>query len=531
MSHTQSLRIHLLCTAVSMALGGIPLFAAAQQAPVVQLSSLNGSNGFRLVGAAAGDFSGWVVSSGDFNGDGIHDLLVGAHRASPNGSQSGSSYVMFGRSTGYAPSTNLSTLDGTTGFRLDGAAAGDRCGFSVASAGDVNGDGIDDLVIGAYLANEQRGSSYVVFGRSTGFPAVIPLAELNGSDGFRLDGTEIFDQSGRDVAGAGDINGDGVDDLVIGARFASPNGISFAGSSYVVFGRSTGFTPVIALSSLDGSTGFRLDGIGDSDRNGWAVAAAGDVNSDGFNDLISSAVGSSVTGTNAGAVYVVYGRNTGFPAVIPVTALDGSNGFRLDGATAGDFAGVSAAGVGDLNNDGIDDLVSGGTGSDAGGMDAGRIHVVFGRATGFPAALDMGSTNGNDGFRIEGAAAMDFLGVAASAAGDFNDDGIDDLVIGAVGADTNGDSSGSSYVVFGRNGGFAPVFSASAVNGSNGFRLDGVASGDFSGRSMAALGDLNGDGVDDLFVSANQADSNGTDSGSSYVVFGSSPLFGDGFED
>ena len=514
-----------------MALVGVPLHAAAQQAPVVQLSSLNGSNGFRLDGAAAGDLSGWSVGSGDFNGDGIRDLLVGAYFASPNGNQSGSSFVMFGRSTGYAPTTNLSTLDGTTGFRLDGAAAGERSGWAVASAGDVNGDNIDDLIIGAYQANSGRGSSYVVFGRSTGFPAAIQLASLNGSDGFRLDGTEMDEQSGRSVAGAGDINGDGLDDVIIGARFASPNGAAFAGNSYVVFGRSTGFAPAIALASLNGTSGFRLEGIGEADRNGWAVSAAGDVNGDGFDDLISSAVGSSVAGTNAGSCYVVFGRNSGFAAVIPVSALDGSNGFRLDGAAAGDFAGVSVAAAGDVNNDGIADLLIGSTGSDAGGMDAGRIHVVFGRTTGFPAAVDLGSTNGNDGFRVEGAAAMDVLGSAVSAAGDFNDDGIDDVLIAAAGADPNGASSGSSYLVFGRTGGFAPVFSASALDGSNGFRLDGVAAGDRAGRSMAALGDINGDGVDDVIVSASNADSNGTDAGSSYVVFGTSPLFGDGFED
>src|SRR5262245_64534866 len=114
------------------------------------LSSLDGTTGFRLDGVALLDQSGRsVASAGDINGDGFGDLIVGAYGADPNGSLSGSSYVVFGKAAGFAPTINLSTLDGTTGFRLDGVAAGDRSGISVASAGDVNGDGIGDLIVGA----------------------------------------------------------------------------------------------------------------------------------------------------------------------------------------------------------------------------------------------------------------------------------------------------------------------------------------------------------------------------------------------
>jgi hypothetical protein len=155
-------------------------------------------------------------------------------------SEAGSSYVVFGRTGGFDAAINLSALDGSNGFRLDGATERDESGSAVAAAGDINGDGIDDLIVGAYRADPNgltyAGSSYVVFGRTGGFDAAVNLSTLDGSNGFRLDGVAAYDYSGLAVSAAGDINGDGIDDLIIGAYGADPNGVSNAGSSYVVFG-------------------------------------------------------------------------------------------------------------------------------------------------------------------------------------------------------------------------------------------------------------------------------------------------------
>ncbi len=144
-----------------------------------------------------GDLSGRSVSgAGDINGDGIDDLIIGACGADPNGSASGESYVVFGRDTGFDAALELSELDGSNGFVINGIRRDDRSGVSVSGAGDINGDGIDDLIIGAPgagLSGSASGESYVVFGRDTGFDAALELSELDGSNGFVLNGIDEGD--------------------------------------------------------------------------------------------------------------------------------------------------------------------------------------------------------------------------------------------------------------------------------------------------------------------------------------------------
>jgi hypothetical protein len=297
--------------------------------------------------------------------------------------------VVFGRSGAgaFAPTISLGTLTGGNGFRLDGAAAFDSSGIAVAGAGDINGDGLADVIVGARRAappsGSNAGSSYVVFGRSSGFAATINLGTLNGTTGFRLDGVAADDLSALSVAAAGDVNGDGRDDLIIGAAGADPGGVSGAGSSYVLYGRSSpAFTAVVSLGSLTGSNGFRIDGVLLGDGSGNDVAAAGDINGDGIDDLIIGASQADPNGANSGSVYVVHGRaSPAFPATLNLGTLNGTDGFRMDGVQNGNFTGREVAAAGDINGDGKPDLIIGADGADPpGAMNAGSSFVVYGNS-------------------------------------------------------------------------------------------------------------------------------------------------------
>ena len=496
----------------------------------VNLGALDGTNGFRLDGVAAGDQSGRSVSNaGDVNGDGFDDVIVGAYRADPGGNNSsGSSFVVFGKSGGFSAALDLSSLDGNNGFRIDGVAADDESGRSVSSAGDVNGDGFGDLIVGASGADpfgeSAAGTSYVLFGRSGGFAAVVSAGALNGTNGFRILGAAAGDNSGGSVSSAGDVNADGFDDLLVGADGADPNGNASAGSTYLIFGRSN-FAPAFDLfnaSNVNGTTAFRLDGVATNDQAGYFVDGAGDVNGDGWDDLIIGARSADPNAlTSSGSSYVLFGRSGGFASTIDLGSLDGTTGFRLDGVAASDFSGGSVGEAGDVNGDGFDDLIVGARGADPNGNSgAGSSYVVFGRSK-FSSVINLSTLNGTTGVRFDGVAVSDASGISVSAAGDVNADSFDDLIVGAWTANPNGNAnSGSSYVIFGRSSGFGSAINLSTLDGATGFRIDGENASDYSGGSVSRAGDVNGDGFDDLIVGADFAAPNGSASGSSYVLFG-----------
>jgi len=501
--------------------------------PEIDLSSLDSTNGFVLNGETIEDFSGGSVSAaGDINGDGIDDLIIGAVGADPNGDYSGRSYLVFGSTANLSSSFNLSLINGLNGLFLNGEAESNESGRSVSGAGDINGDGFDDLIIGAAAADPNgslSGRSYVVFGSDSSLPNPVNLGSLNGLNGAFLNGEAALDFSGESVSRAGDINGDGIDDLIIGAPGADPNG-SYSGRSYVFFGLNTGFPNPINLSTLNGNNGFVINGETELDFSGTSVSAAGDVNGDGFDDLIIGAAAADSNGSLSGRSYVVFGSITDLPNPFHLSNLDGSNGFVINGEVANDSFGLSVSAAGDVNGDGIDDLVVGAPGAPGGGG-PGRTYVIFGSNAGFQNPFNLSFLNGSNGFVLNGEDPGDGSGASVSAAGDINGDGIDDLIIGAPRADPNGSDSGRSYLVFGSSGDFSSPINLSTLNGSNGFVLNGEAAVDRSGSSVSAAGDINGDGIDDLIIGAPRADPNGSSSGRSYVVFGrGDAIFKDRFE-
>jgi len=533
--YNKALRYKRLSLAIGISLSTTAIPVAGGQEASLELSSLDGDNGFVINGMNTTDFSGNSVSTaGDINGDGINDVIIGASAASANGAGSGESYVVFGQNGGFAASLELADLDGSNGFVINGVEAADASGYSVSAAGDVNGDGIDDVIIGSYATGPNgmnRDESYVVFGQNGGFSASLELSSLNGVNGFVINGVSAGGPSGGSVvSNAGDVNGDGVDDVIIGAYRTNPNG-SFSGTGYVVFGRQGVVSANFDVSNLDGTNGFIINGLNANDSVGRSVSTAGDINGDDIDDLILGASGASPNANVTGVSYVVFGQNSGFAASLDLSGLDGSNGFVIVGADAFSQTGRSVGAAGDINGDNIDDVIIGASFAAPSGTATGAAYVVFGQSGGFAASLDLSALNGSNGFVVTGVDENDQAGRSVSTAGDINGDGIDDVIIGAYDADPNGSSSGESYVVFGRNGGFTASVALSDLDGSNGFVLNGINTGDLSGFSVSTAGDMNHDRIDDLIIGATFADPNGSFSGESYVVFGSSDrVFMDGFE-
>ena len=505
----------------------------------INLASLNGSNGFVINGIDELGNSGVSVSeAGDVNGDGIDDVIIGANRASPNGNTlAGESYVVFGSRDSFDASLALSGLNGSNGFVINGIDLVDYSGGSVSEAGDVNGDGIDDVIIGAPGADiddnfAAEGESYVVFGSERGFNKTLELLELDGSDGFVINGINSS-FSGNSVSEAGDINGDGIDDVIIGAANADINGKIFAGESYVVFGSSDSFNASLKLSELDGGNGFAIEGIDEADFSGRSVSSAGDVNGDGIDDVIIGAPGGDSNGNNypsVGESYVVFGSDGGFNETLELSELDGSNGFVINGI---DIFGNSVSEAGDINGDGIDDVIIGGARSSGyygnNYPSVGKSYVVFGSDGGFNETLELSELNGSNGFIINGIDEpnnYDTYSLFVSSAGDVNGDGIDDVIIGAPGAGSNGNNYsrvGKSYVVFGSERGFNETLELSELDGSNGFVINGINEFDYSGSSVSSAGDINGDGTDEVIIGApgaNRTSGNRVAAGASYVVFG-----------
>ncbi|WP_448275233.1 beta strand repeat-containing protein [Nostoc sp. DSM 114160] len=421
----------------------------------LNVSTLNGTNGFVINGLNPGDFLGNPVSNvGDINGDGLDDLIIMAKGASPNGPNSGQSYVVFGSKKDFSASFDLSTLNGLNGFAINGINPGflSSSGKSVSNAGDINGDGLDDLIIGApppasFPNGYFSGQSYVVFGSKKDFSASFDLSNLNGTNGFIINGIDL----GYSVSGAGDINGDGIDDLIMTSRGSDANG-RFLGTTYVVFGSKSGFNGSLDLSTLNGTNGFVINGI----DSGISVSSAGDINGDGIDDLIIGAYDISSSNAFSGQSYVVFGSKSGFDPKLNFSDLNGTNGFTINGVNDGDQLGISVSSAGDVNGDGIDDVI-------IGSNSAGQSYVVFGSKSGFAASFDLSSLNGTNGFVIK-SINQDFYSPSrsVSSAGDINGDGLDDLIIGGRG--------GYGYTVFGNS---APVLdlngNSSGINFSTTF--------------------------------------------------------------
>jgi hypothetical protein len=444
----------------------------------------DGTAGFSIPGVNGGDLlAGFRPSTGDVNGDGFEDLLLAAPFAS---AFAGQAYLVFGRATAPAANLPLATLSAAQGMTVTGLA---DYNLGWASAlGDLNADGLEDLILSEDGA-PGSGRAQVIFGRPQGLGGAFDLTNLNGANGFTFTG------GGSNGIAVADVNGDGIEDLLSGAALASPGGLDSAGQVEILFGSRKGFATTVAAGAMTAAEGFHNpgtvaganygnylaaagdfngDGYGDylvrgdggavdsvtlvfgradwstgqpasvrfngpsGENFGESIASAGDFNGDGFDDILIAARESDPGGrVDAGVVYLILGRAAGYSGIFNLASLVGSNGFRIEGLTANARLGQSVASAGDLNGDGLADIVIGANGVSGGGA----AYVIFG--------VDEGvATLGDDGFTgTAGADARNGL------AGNDLIEGLggDDRMIGGPGTDTAGYRSASAnYEWWGR---------------------------------------------------------------------------------
>ena len=406
---------------------------------------------YTFEGDAAGDFFGSPVSrAGDVNNDGYQDLIIGSYRNGTTAVAAGAVRVISGK-------------DQSILHTFVGGAYADFFGFSAAGAGDVDGDGFDDLIIGAPgddTAGVDAGSAVVHSGR-------------DGSVLHTFYGRVFGDKLGNSVASAGDADQDGHADLAVGSRFRVSTSAVRAGM-------------VTVYSGYNGSVIYEFVGTAVGDSFGHSIALLGDLNNGGSPDFLFGIPGDdfSSTSRNVGSVFIVSGEN-GFPIY---------KYLRLYGDDPWDEFGWSVANAGDVDRDGVCDFIVGAPGDDDTGDSAGSARVFSG-------------ADGSILYTFYGDSPNDLFGSSVAGAGDVNGDGHADLIVGARLDDDAGDASGSARILSGADGSVLSAF-------------NGDAAGDQFGQSVSGIGDVNRDGFDDVFVGAWLSDDAGRESGSAQVISG-----------
>ncbi len=417
--------------------------------------------------AAEDDYFGTTVSgAGDVNNDGFDDVIVGAPETDDNGNRSGSAYVYLGGPGGLDPSSELEL------FASD-AHEDHYYGQAVSGAGDVNGDGYDDVMVGAAgrFGLSEPGRVYIYHG---GVGGIDPATEVS----FPASDGDNYDYFGLSVSSAGDLNDDGYDDIIVGDYVDK-------GAAYVYLGSAAGVDSAteVKLVSSDGGSNYHF---------GYSVACAGDIDDDGYDDVIVGAP--DIYNGVYGGAYIYSGSAAGIDVASESKLSASDEGW-------GDQFGNSVAGAGDVDGDGYDDVIVGAPGDRVNNQNgAGSAYVYSGSVGGIDGASEakLIATDLDNG---------DSFGLSVSGAGDTDGDGYDDVIIGAPEHSHDLTSVSAAYLFSGSAAGIDPASETEI------FSADGVVIDEF-GTSVAGIGDVDGDGVADMMIGAPR---NTLDYGAAYV--------------
>jgi hypothetical protein len=472
-----------------------------------------------------------VSSAGDVNGDGYSDVIVGAYRYDGAATDGGKTFVYHGSPSGLSASPDWTAETGQDSAWY---------GYSVSCAGDVNGDGYSDVIVGSphyEHGEENEGVADVFHGSPSG---------LSASHDWRVDSDDNNANYGYSVSGAGDVNGDGYSDVIVGAPFAYYDGLAFVyhGSSeglpttavwtedspgsYEGFGYSVssagdvngdGYSDVIVGSpyyNADDGHAFAFygstDGLSsrhttatkvwtaslhqDSTRFGYSVSSAGDVNGDGYSDVIVGAPGYSNGETEEGGAFVYHGR--------PESEPNDTSDWMVESDKESARFGWSVSSAGDVNGDGYSDVIVGAPYYDNGQSGEGMAFVYNGNFSGLPATPYWSAESDQEGAHF---------GSSVSSAGDVNNDGYSDVIVGAPLYDNVGTNEGLVFVYHGSPSGPSLSSDWLFTAGQENARV---------GTSVSSAGDVNGDGYSDVIIGARYYDNGETDEGAAFVYHGSS---------